>query len=67
LEDEGTSFREMLDATRADLARSYVRDSRMPLSEVAFALGFSEPAAFHRAFKRWTGTTPSGLRRAPLR
>ncbi|HSQ62160.1 MAG TPA: AraC family transcriptional regulator [Polyangiaceae bacterium] len=59
LEESGTSFRALLDQTRADLARQYVRDMRLPLSEVAFMLGFSEPSAFHRAFKRWTDTTPA--------
>ena len=53
----------LLDETRAELARSYVRDAGMPLSEVAFLLGFSEPSAFHRAFSRWTGTTPTAFRR----
>ncbi len=62
LEHNGTSFRELLDDTRARLARSYVRDRRMPLAEVAFMLGFSEPSAFHRAFKRWTSTTPAAWR-----
>jgi AraC-like DNA-binding protein len=62
LEASGTSFRVLLDETRARLAREYVRDERLPLSEVAFMLGFSEPSAFHRAFKRWTGTTPSLFR-----
>lgn len=64
LEEDGTSFRELLDATRADLARSYVRDRRMPLAEVAFMLGFSEPSTFHRAFKRWTKMTPAAWRAA---
>jgi AraC-like DNA-binding protein len=59
LDAEGTSFRVLLDETRARLAEGYVQDERMPLSEVAFLLGFSEPSAFHRAFKRWTNTTPS--------
>ncbi len=59
LEENGTSFRALLDGTRAELARKYVRDRRLPLSEVAFMLGFSEPSAFHRAFKRWTDTTPA--------
>jgi AraC-like DNA-binding protein len=62
LEQEGTSFRHLLDDTRSAIARSYVRDRRMPLSEVAFLLGFSEPSAFHRAFKRWTDTTPRAWR-----
>lgn len=62
LEAEGTSFRLLLDRTRAELAESYVRDKSLPLSEVAFLLGFSEPSAFHRAFKRWTDSTPSAWR-----
>ena len=62
LDDDGTSFRALLDETRAELARSFVRDRRLPLSEVAFLLGFSEPSAFHRAFRRWTDTTPSAYR-----
>jgi AraC-like DNA-binding protein len=62
LEQHGTSFRELLDTTRAELARTYVADRRMPIAEVAFMLGFSEPTTFHRAFKRWTSTTPSAWR-----
>ena len=64
LEEHGTSFRELLDATRAELARSYVRDRKMALAEVAFMLGFSEPSTFHRAFKRWTKMTPAAWRSA---
>lgn len=64
LSEEDTSFRRLLDETRADLARSYVRDRRIPLTEVAFLLGFSDPSAFHRAFRRWTGSTPAEQRRA---
>ncbi len=62
LEKSGTTFRALLDDTRAELARSYVGDAKMPLAEVAFMLGFSEPSAFHRAFKRWTKTTPAAFR-----
>jgi len=62
LEQEGTTYRALLEQTRAALARGYVQDRRLPLSEVAFLLGFSEPSAFHRAFKRWTGATPSAYR-----
>ena len=62
LEREKTTFRALLDETRADLARAYVADASMPLAEVAFMLGFSEPSAFHRAFKRWTRTTPAAFR-----
>jgi AraC-like DNA-binding protein len=61
LEENGTSFRALLDETRADLARGYIRDRR-PLAEVAFLVGFTDPSTFHRAFKRWTGTTPKAWR-----
>jgi AraC-like DNA-binding protein len=62
LEEHGTTFRDILDETRAQMAHTYVRDPRLPLSEVAFLLGFSEPSAFHRAFRRWTGLTPAAYR-----
>jgi AraC-like DNA-binding protein len=62
LGEHGWSFRALLDATRMDLARSYVKDRSIPLAEVAFLLGFSEPSAFHRAFKRWTAMTPRAFR-----
>jgi AraC-like DNA-binding protein len=62
LRDAGASWRHLLDETRANLARSYVSDRRLALSEVAFLLGFSEPSTFHRAFKRWVGETPGAFR-----
>lgn len=62
LEELGTSFRDVLDAVRKELALNHLKDRRLPLSEVAFMLGFSEPSTFHRAFKRWTGETPAAYR-----
>lgn len=62
LAEDDTSFRALLDETRAHLARGYVRNRRLPLAEVAFMLGFSEPSTFHRAFKRWTQLTPAEWR-----
>lgn len=64
LADEGTCFRELLDHTRRDLARRYLVDEQRAPGEVALLLGFSEPSAFFRAFKRWTGRTPDEFRRA---
>ena len=62
LEDEGTTFKDLLDDLRRRLALGYVAGSLLPFSEIAFLLGFSQSAAFHRAFKRWTGQTPLGYR-----
>jgi AraC-like DNA-binding protein len=64
LEHEGTSFKELLDDLRRRLALRYVGGHDRGLSEIAFLLGFSQTAAFHRAFKRWTGQTPLDYRRA---
>ncbi len=63
LAEEGVTFRAILDRLRADLATRYVRDTSMPLSQVAWRLGYKDPSAFIVAFKRWTGKTPSALRR----
>jgi AraC-like DNA-binding protein len=62
LERERASFRALIDATRAELAKAYLADRRLPLCEVAFLLGYAEQSAFHRAFKRWTGQTPAAWR-----
>jgi AraC-like DNA-binding protein len=62
LADEGTSFQKLVDETRHELAERYVRDVELPLAEVAFRLGFAEQSGFTRAFKRWTGKSPSEFR-----
>ena len=65
LSEEGTSFLALVDETRAELARRYVADVSIPLAEVAFRLGFAEQSGFTRAFRRWTGTTPTAFRANP--
>jgi len=60
--EAGTTFREILRDVRHDLALRYLRDRTCSITEVAFLLGFSETAAFSRAFKRWTGEAPSRFR-----
>jgi AraC-like DNA-binding protein len=63
LEHEGTTFKQVLDDLRRRLALRYVGNHDLGLAEVAFLLGFSQSAAFHRAFKRWTSQTPLEYRR----
>lgn len=62
LAQEGLSFDSVLDSERAALARHHLEEGRLSLGELAFVLGYSEPRALARAFKRWTGTTPSEFR-----
>ncbi len=60
--EEGTSFQREVDAVREELARAYVLDETASLDEVATSLGYADPSAFVRAFRRWTGTTPGQFR-----
>jgi AraC-like DNA-binding protein len=57
LGEEGTSFQGLRDETRQRLADRYLGEG-LSIAEISFMLGFSEPSAFFRAFKRWTGLTP---------
>lgn len=66
LREEQTTFAELLDGTRRELAQLYVAEPAVAAYEVAFLLGYSEPSAFHRAFRRWTGVTPQEFRRRRL-
>jgi AraC-like DNA-binding protein len=62
LADEGTTFDALLEDLRKQLALRYLADPKVAIGEVAYLLGYSEPSPFHRAFKRWTGTTPKEFR-----
>ena len=64
LRAEQTSFRNILDTVRGELAAALLREPRVGIAEIAFLLGYSEPAAFYRSFRRWTGQTPLAFRRA---
>jgi AraC-like DNA-binding protein len=64
LQQEGVNFRQLVDETRRELAMGYLNNSALMLNEIAYMLGFSEPANFTRAFRRWTGRTPSEYRQA---
>ncbi|MFQ6023678.1 MAG: AraC family transcriptional regulator [Acidiferrobacterales bacterium] len=62
LKQEGSSYKQLLDQTRRDLAARYLRESHLTVGEITFLLGFSEAANFTRAFKRWHGLSPSEFR-----
>jgi AraC-like DNA-binding protein len=59
LEDEGTTFTDLVDDVRRDLAERYLREPQRSISEIALLLGFAHAPAFHKAFRRWKGVTPS--------
>lgn len=61
LADEGTSYREIVEDLRCDLAQTFLKNG-MALSEISYALGYADQAAFSTAFKRWTGQAPSRFR-----
>jgi AraC-like DNA-binding protein len=62
LREEGSSFAQILDSVRRELAELYLSEPRVAAHEVAFLIGYSEPSAFYRAFRRWTGVTPQAFR-----
>lgn len=62
LAEQGTNFRQQLDDVRRSLALGYLKDPQLSLTDIAYLLHFSEPSAFQRAFKRWTGQTPRSYR-----
>ncbi|MCP3379654.1 AraC family transcriptional regulator [Bradyrhizobium sp. CCGUVB4N] len=55
---EGVTFSGILDEMKIDLAKSYLKDNELPISQTAWLLGYGEVSAFTHAFKRWTGMTP---------
>lgn len=66
LSDEGTTFRELRDASLRERAMLRLVDQSMSVSQIAIALGYSDLANFSHAFKRWTGKSPSQFRHAQL-
>jgi AraC-like DNA-binding protein len=62
LRAEGVTFEKVLDELRHKLALHYLGGEKVSVNETAYLVGFSDPAAFSRAFKRWTGRTPRELR-----
>ena len=63
LRDEGTTFRQELEYIRYELARRWLAETDMPLSKISAALDYADATAFSRAFKRWSGASPTEWRR----
>lgn len=59
LAEDGTSYRDIVDNLRKELALRYLGDQRLSSTEIAFLLGYNELSTFNHAFKRWTGLTPT--------
>jgi AraC-like DNA-binding protein len=59
---ERLTFAGILDDLRSDLARRYLDDAHLTISQIAWLLGYQEASAFTHAFKRWTGKTPREMR-----
>jgi AraC-like DNA-binding protein len=62
LQKEGTTFKQLFNDMRRELALQYIQDRSKTLTEISFMLGFSEASSFSRAFKAWTGKPPSAAR-----
>ena len=67
LEAEGTSFRDLSQALLDESAQAMLRNPALTLQSIAYALGFSDVATFHRAFRRWNRLTPTEYRAASLK
>jgi len=60
---EDTRYRDLLDSVRSELASDYVRETPLSFTDIADLLGFANPSAFQKAFRRWYGCSPGDYRR----
>ncbi|WP_139024979.1 AraC family transcriptional regulator ligand-binding domain-containing protein [Bradyrhizobium sp. STM 3843] len=67
LRDEDVTYADMLEKLRAALAKRYLSDHELPVSEIAWLLGYRETSSLTNAFRRWTGTTPRQFRSSECR
>ena len=64
LEEDGQSFQALLDKVRAEHATRYLQNTRLPLSSIAYMVGFNDASNFRRAYLKWTGHSPREVRNA---
>jgi AraC-like DNA-binding protein len=62
LTEENSSFRQLLEEVRFQLAKEYLLDTNLPLAEISDLLGYTEPGNFSHAFRRWSGRSPRSFR-----
>lgn len=62
LASEGLTFAKVLDGLRCDLATRYLHEADLPITEIAWLLGYRQTSSFNHAFKRWTGKRPGWVR-----
>jgi AraC-like DNA-binding protein len=62
--EEGTSYQKIKDESRKEAALNYMNSPQLSISDVASLMGFDEPSAFFRSFKKWTGMTPGEYRKS---
>lgn len=67
LSQEGTTFRELSDAVKQELAEHLLANPELTIADIAHKLGYFEPTSFQRAFRQWTGSTPKEFRQGALR
>ena len=67
LAQRGTTFQDLLSETRHELALRYLAQRALSVTEITFLLGFTDTSNFTRAFKRWTGSSPTLYRARLLR
>jgi AraC-like DNA-binding protein len=66
LAEHETTFNELLDQTRFEVAKELLRDDSIPISDVCYEVGYADPGNFTRAFRRWTGVSPRQHRQLHL-
>ncbi|MEI6412421.1 MAG: AraC family transcriptional regulator [Bacteroidota bacterium] len=65
LQADSTSFQQVLDSVKQELAMNMLQDKNLTVNEIAYRLGYAEPSVFRRAFKKWTGFSPRKIGSEP--